>query len=326
MFKHLVVLLALVVSGCSYGGGYSSNREMISDTKKGIVVIMTEKGENSGLGTGFFIGENLIVTNHHVIDDSDNIEVGLETNNETYKAKVLFSDKVSDLALVEIVDYEKFEEENEGNYKNLEFANDYEEGDTVFAIGHPQGQFYSATKGSISFIGRKVDPSPRFMVQTDAQILQGNSGGPLVTEDGKVVAVNDMIMPVTGGTLSYSIDSEIVKKVLEDWKNYGEVRWPALGINLEGTKVGGVMPGSAAELAGIKTGDQIISLIVDGNEVKTLRSYDITNTMGKADYESTFKIIVKDPEGDILDLDITPQYKTSKDFEAAMKDFLNKRE
>jgi S1-C subfamily serine protease len=325
MFKQILasLVMTVVLTGCSVMTSHEDPTEMIEDAKRGIVVIASEsvtnmqtgeKGE-SGLGTGFFIDENTILTNAHVVNEAKNVKVALENSPGMYDATVKYADTSMDVAVLNIKDYDTFTKEND-NIKILSLQEKYEIAEKVYTVGHAWGLFYSVSTGVISYEERKIDGdmSPRFLIQTDAKIYQGNSGGPMLNEDGEVLGINVIMLAQTGGSYGFTIPAKLVDKALNDFEEYNEVRWPTIGVVLEHNTISGFAPESAAETAGLKVGDKIISVKVNDKETTVKSAKDVVMALAVSDYQDNFVFTVQDLEGDEITLDITPTYKTKDDF------------
>lgn len=235
-----------------------------------------------GLGSGVIIDaeKGYVVTNNHVIDDATEIQVTLK-NGRQYDAKVIGSDARSDIALIQIEDAEDLVDIEVGRSGSLRV------GDFVVAIGNPFGLGQTVTSGIVSALGRSglgIEEVENF-IQTDAAINSGNSGGALVTLDGKLIGINTAILGPSGGNIGigFAIPSDMMQNLVDQLVEYGEVRRGVLGIrgdNLtqdiakaldldrtQGAFVAEVMKDSAAERAGLKSGDVIIG--IDGDNVRT---------------------------------------------------------
>jgi serine protease Do len=228
-------------------------------------------------GSGALISEDgYIVTNNHVIDGADDINVTL-SNQKSFKAKLVATDPSSDLAIIKI------------EAKGLPFllygnSDDAQVGQWVLAVGYPLTLEATVTAGIISAKGRTLDINRRqskspveSFIQTDAAVNPGNSGGPLISTDGKLIGINSAIASPTGSYAGYSftIPVNIVKKVTADLMKFGTVQRAYLGINYapsnlsddvkkqngikdgEGVYVTGVTKDGGAAAAGIKDGDFI---------------------------------------------------------------------
>lgn len=236
-----------------------------------------------GTGSGVIINDKgYIITNNHVIDNADEIEVTLY-DNESYKATVIGTDPTTDLALIQI---------KADNLKTMSLVNsdDVEVGEWVLAVGNPLGLNSTVTAGIVSAKARNININQdRFAVesfiQTDAAINPGNSGGALVNLDGNLVGINTAIASRTGTYTGYgfAVPSNIVTKVVEDLLKYGNVQRGMLGVSIRtmdsnlakekdvdfasGVWVEQVGEESAADKAGIEAGDIILK--VNGIETHT---------------------------------------------------------
>ena len=231
--------------------------------------------EKVASGSGVIISENgYIITNMHVINDAKEIEVVLN-DKRTYTAEILGTDPNSDLALLKI---------DASKLKYLEFANSNELkiGQWVLAVGNPFNLSSTVTAGIVSAKSREInilnDGGIEAFIQTDAAINPGNSGGALVNTDGDLVGINTAIHSNTGSYTGYgfAIPSNMVKKIIEDLKDFGEVRRAYIGIHIldlnagvakeldlddaNGVFIAKVLKNSAAEKAGIKSYDVITKI------------------------------------------------------------------
>jgi serine protease Do len=233
----------------------------------------------NSLGSGVILDpQGLIVTNHHVIVDADEIRVVLSDRRE-FEASVVLSDEHSDLAVLKI-------DLHGGHLPALALgdSDSLEVGDLVLAIGNPFGVGQTVTSGIVSALARSIGAADfRSFIQTDAAINPGNSGGALIDLDGNLVGVNTAIFSRSGGSmgLGFAIPSAMVRVVLEAARHGGKFARPWLGASgqpvtadlAEGLKLDhptGVLlkevtPGSPAAAAGLKTGDVILAL--DGHEI-----------------------------------------------------------
>jgi serine protease Do len=228
----------------------------------------------NSLGSGVIVtNEGHIITNSHVVDQVDEIEVQL-SDGRTKKARLVGSDSQVDLAVLKI---------DEPGVKPLQLGDSdaVQAGDMVLAIGNPFGFEETVTEGIISSKGRpnRVDGFGDFL-QTDAAINPGNSGGPLVNLTGEVIGINTAIISRTGGSqgIGFAIPSNTVKVALESLLKKGRIIRGYLGIqaqvkpqnfaaNEDGVVVGDVLPGSPAADAHLQKGDVIRKF--NGREVKS---------------------------------------------------------
>jgi Do/DeqQ family serine protease len=246
-----------------------------------------------GAGSGVIISEDgYIVTNNHVIEGADEIEVTLH-NNGSYKAKVIGADPSTDIALLQIR-----KDDLEGvSFGNSDLA---EVGEWVMAIGNPFNLNSTVTAGIISAKGRNINiindkSAIEAFIQTDAAINPGNSGGALVNLNGELIGINTAIASPTGAYAGYgfAIPANIVNKVVEDLMKYGMVQRAYLGIMIrdinsdlvkeeklkrnEGTYVDSLIAKSAAAEAGILAGDVITEI----NDIPVMRSSDLMEQVGR---------------------------------------------
>ena len=235
----------------------------------------------SSLGSGFIIDKTgYIVTNNHVIKDADQIKVILH-NDQEYDAKIIGSDPVTDLALIQI---------DAKDLKPLKFGSskDAQVGSWVVAIGSPFGLEQTVTAGIVSAKGRIIGSGPYDdFIQTDASINPGNSGGPLLNMDGEVVGINTAIVK-SGQGIGFAIPSDLATSVIDQLKDAKRVSRGWLGVSIqdvsqemseyynldpnEGVYVAKAYEDNPAYEAGIRQGDVIIS--VEG--VKINSSRDLT--------------------------------------------------
>lgn len=239
-----------------------------------------QKRVRKGLGSGFIISsDGYIVTNYHVVKGAQKITVKVQ-NEKEYKAKVVGTDPVLDLALIK-VDAEDLEHVYFGDSDNINV------GDWAIAIGNPFGLSHTFTVGVISHAGRRnIDPHGiGHYIQTDASINRGNSGGPLLNINGEVIGINRMIFSQSGGSIGigFAVPVNSAKNVIQQLKEHGKVKRGWLGVQVQerlspefrkelgiekgqGVFVAQVQEGSPADKAGIREQDVILSL--DGKEIK----------------------------------------------------------
>jgi serine protease Do len=228
--------------------------------------------DRRGTGSGFiFEADGYIITNHHVVENADQIIVRLADRRE-FEAELIGSDPLSDIALLKI-DASKLPTLEFGDSKSLR------PGQWVVAIGSPFNFEQSVAAGIVSATGRSTN-SQQYVpfIQTDVAINPGNSGGPLLNLEGEVVGINSWILSSSGGSigLSFSIPIETASSAVKQLREHGKVSRGLLGVivgpvtremaeamDLErpvGALVNDVNPDSAAERAGILPGDVILEL------------------------------------------------------------------
>lgn len=224
--------------------------------------------QQTSLGTGFIIREDgLIVTNNHVVQGAEIINVQLsEKSQKTYEAVLVGSDQRTDIALIKIKANVKLPVAVLGNSKDVQV------GQWVAAFGNPFGHGHTVTKGIISSLGRSIEEINKIpLMQTDASINPGNSGGPLVDSKGLVIGVNSAIDARAQG-IGFAIPIDEVKKIIPDLESRGSIRKGYIGIQL------GDLDPSAAEYLGLEAnvGTVIAGLDRSGPAAQAgLRLYDI---------------------------------------------------
>ncbi|GAB3214673.1 Do family serine endopeptidase [Pseudaeromonas pectinilytica] len=248
------------------------------------------------LGSGVIIDSDkgYVITNFHVIQEADEIKVTLKDGRE-FTAKKIGEDQQSDIALLQI-------KAKDLNQVKLANSDQLRVGDFAIAIGNPFGLGQTVTSGIVSALGRSglnIENLENF-IQTDAAINSGNSGGALINLRGELIGINTAILGPNGGNIGigFAIPSNMVKDLTDQIIKYGEVRRGVLGVmggelttdlakafgydKQNGAFVSQVMPGSAADNAGIKAGDIIVS--INDNPVRSfgeLRAKVATMGAGK---------------------------------------------
>mgnify|MGYP004465655443 FL=1 len=263
-------------------------------------IFMNRQGTAEAEGSGIVISEDgYILTNNHVINSSSSssyYEIGTASkvsvylyNDETeYDAKVVGTDEQTDLAVIKI--------EKDGlTAAELGDSDSVNVGEFAMAIGNPLGMQSSVTGGIISAVNREVtdsDGKTYKLIQTDAAINSGNSGGALVNSKGQVIGVNTLKVSATGVEgMGFAIPINSAKPIYEQLIQYNKVKRPYIGVRgrdldadtakknnlVEGIYVASVDEYSAAEKAGIKSGDVIVK--ADGKDVKTMTELnEVKNT------------------------------------------------
>ena len=242
-------------------------------------------------GSGFVISpDGYIVTNNHVVKGATSVTVTLD-DGTTLKARVIGHDAGTDVALLKVKPSAKL------SFIQLGESNDVEPGEWVIAVGNPYGLGGSVTAGIVSARGRDIGDGPYdSFLQVDAPINRGNSGGPLITQDGKVIGVNTAIFSPSGGSIGigFAIPSDIVKNVVDQLEKTGHVVRGYLGVTAQavsptmakalnlpagdrgadaGALVASVQSNSPAEKAGLKAGDVITT--VNGQKIADPRELAI---------------------------------------------------
>ena len=226
-----------------------------------------------GLGSGVVVStDGYLLTNHHVIDNATDIKIEF-ADGRTFNAKLVGSDQASDLALLKI---------DAANLRPLTLGDSdaVQVGDIVLAVGNPLGIGQTVTSGIVSAKGRSTgvgDGSYEDFLQTDAPINQGNSGGALVNTKGELIGINSQILSVSEGNIGigFAIPANMARHVMDELRTEGRVRRAQLGVTVQqvtsdmaaslglsetrGAIVSSIESGSAAEHAGLKRGDVIVS-------------------------------------------------------------------
>ena len=228
-----------------------------------------------GMGSGVIISKDgYIITNYHVIENATTIEI-TTNNNKSYKADLIGSDEVADIAVLKIDSNETFP------YIRFADSDQTKIGEWVLAVGNPFNLTSTVTAGIISAKSRDLndyDSKNQSFIQTDAAVNSGNSGGALVNTSGDLIGINTAITSGTGGFVGYSfaVPSNVARKIFEDIIEFGNVQKGLLGVTgfglnsrnadelnillTEGFYVNDVEPSMGAATAGIKKGDIILSL------------------------------------------------------------------
>ena len=269
----------------------------------------TEQRIEQSQGSGVIFADGLVITNAHVVNDSDRIIIGL-TDGRKFKGKVIGQDLISDLAIVKLLGQGPWPKAIIGNSDQIQV------GDWAIAVGNPYGLENTVTLGIISNLNRNVSQlgiyDKRFnLIQTDAAINPGNSGGPLLNENGEVVGINTLIRSGPGAGLSFAIPINKAQEIARQLIKTGKVTHPMIGISLinelstkineNKVKVGYVVPNSPAAKSGIQVGD--IVLKIDQNDIK--KSSDVINEINKNGINKFAKIIIK-RNNKIIKLNIKP--------------------
>ena len=245
----------------------------------------------SSLGSGVIISpQGYILTNNHVVDGADEIQVALN-DGRSASAAVVGTDPETDLALLKI---------NLTQLPTIVFgrADELRVGDVVLAIGNPFGVGQTVTQGIVSATGRQqlgISTYENF-IQTDAAINPGNSGGALINTEGQLAGINTAIVSRSGGSqgIGFAIPANLAKEVMEQILKQGRVIRGWLGINAqditpnlaesfgirghEGAIVSGVYPGSAADHAGLRPGD-VLMRVGDKAVTDALSAMNITASL-----------------------------------------------
>lgn len=246
--------------------------------------------EVGSAGSGVIVDaeRGYILTNHHVVENADKIEISL-FNEDSLDAEVIGSDALTDIALLK-VDPDGLTELPIGDSTAVEV------GDFVIAIGNPFGLGHTVTSGIVSALGRTGISRNGLedFIQTDASINPGNSGGALVNMRGELVGINSAIISGSGGNvgIGFAVPSEIARSIMRQILDFGEVRRGLLGVTIQtmdtesaealgtdidrGALITGIAPGSAAEDAGLQVDD----IITGVNSKRIDSNRELANAIG----------------------------------------------
>lgn len=237
------------------------------------------------IGSGFVVEGGMVVTNKHVVSDTQASYKVIDYNDEEYVVEKIYRDPINDLAILQIAGGDKLKTLELGDSDSLKV------GQFVIAIGTALGEFrHTVTTGVVSGLGRGIVAGDGFsdfeqldnVIQTDAAINPGNSGGPLLNSAGQVIGVN-VAVSSSGENIGFALPINVVRESLENFEATGRFSRPMLGVSYrmiskdtailnevpEGAYVIDVMAGSSADEAGIEPGDIITE--VDGQKVGEIK-------------------------------------------------------
>ncbi|WP_027369642.1 DegQ family serine endoprotease [Desulfovermiculus halophilus] len=260
---------------------------------------LPQKRREQALGSGFIISrDGYVVTNNHVVEKADEIQVILKGGDDSFPAEIVGRDPETDLALLKI--------EAERDLPTLGFGNSdqLQVGQWVMAIGNPFGLDHTVTAGIISAKGRVIGAGPYDnFLQTDASINPGNSGGPLLNMEGEVVGINTAIV-AAGQGIGFAIPASMAEEIISELKSHGSIKRGWLGVSIQdvdqntakalglteakGALVASVTEGDPADKAGIRPGDVIVA--VNGTSIQD--AHELTRTIGALPPEDKIKLTI----------------------------------
>jgi len=287
-----------------------------------------QKRKASALGSGFIIdAKGIVVTNNHVIKGAEDIMVTVNGEKE-YEAKIIGSDPLSDLAVLEIQSKDKFAPVKFGDSDKARI------GDWVLAIGNPFGFGGTVTSGIISARNRSIGLA-RYedYIQTDASINQGNSGGPLFDMNGDVIGINTAILGREGSIgIGFAIPSNSAKKVISQLIKFGETKRGWLGVRIQvvtkeiadveklekpmGALIASVAKNSPSDKGGLKAGDIILEF--NGTLIKEMK--ELPRIVAQTEVGKTVKVKIWRNEKEITKKITLGRLETSEDFKEEKKE------
>ncbi|QND47520.1 Do family serine endopeptidase [Rhizobium lusitanum] len=255
----------------------------------------------SSLGSGFVIDPTgYIVTNNHVIEGADDIEV-IFPNGNKLKARLIGTDTKTDLSVLKVESKRPLVSVKFGDSAKMRI------GDWVMAIGNPFGLGGSVTVGIVSARGRNINAGPYDnFIQTDAAINKGNSGGPLFNMKGEVIGINTAIISPSGGSIGigFSVPSELAEGVVKQLMDFGETRRGWLGVRIQpvtddvanslgldgakGALIAGIIKGGPVDNGSVKAGDVILKF--DGKDVDDMR--DLTRIVAESSVGKEVDVVI----------------------------------
>jgi len=311
--------------------------DVIEKSKPAVVSVVAERTvvnpflrsattQSSGIGTGFIVEGGLVFTNKHVVDADAKYSVLLNDGETSIQVIDVQKDPLSDFAILKLeTQNDKLPQLNLGDSDNLKV------GQTVIAIGNVLGEFSNtASKGIISGIGRSIIAQSGAygaselldnVIQTDAALNPGNSGGPLLDLDGNVIGIN--VARAGAENVGFSIPINSIKSVYESYQNFGEIKRPYLGVSYRmntapqsklnrvpvGAVIEQILPSSPAEKAKLEEGDVILKI----NDISLDKDNTLTRVISKLKVGDIVKLTI-DRGGDemILDLELQAAGETVK--------------
>lgn len=313
----------------SYGGSNSEPKESGEEQYFDPFDFFHDRGIPQGpqeaSGSGVIITpDGYIATNNHVVERASKVEVVLN-DKRTYIAEVVGTDTETDLALLKI-------DESELPFLSFGNSDDIRVGEWVIAVGNPFNLTSTVTAGIVSAKGRNInllrqntEYAIENFIQTDAAVNPGNSGGALVNTRGELIGINTAIASQTGSYAGYSfaVPVNIVRKILDDIKKYGEVKRAILGVRIQditselaekegikdykGVFVPEVVEGSAADKAGVKKGDIILKV----NDIEVNSSSSLQEQISKYYPGQKVKLLIN-RQGNTKEVEVVLRSKDGK--------------
>jgi S1-C subfamily serine protease len=268
----------------------------------------TERSQGSGV---IFQSDGLILTNAHVVEGTERVNVGLQ-NGKRVEGRVVGRDRLTDLAVVRLSGSGPWPVAPLGNSDNLQV------GDWAIAVGNPYGLDNTVTLGIVSSLNRNarklgIMDKRLDLIQTDAAINPGNSGGPLLNASGEVVGINTLVRTGPGAGLGFAIPINRARQISAQLISTGRATHPMIGVGLDavrnqagdevmaGARVVAVQPGGPAAAAGLRPGDVITA--VEGNRISG--PGDVINAVDRAGVGRSLRFSLQ-RGGESLQLTVVP--------------------
>lgn len=281
--------------------------------------VMTQSFETmdiqSGMASGFIWNKDgYIVTNFHVVQQGNKFAVTLQ-KGRTVTAKIVGAFPRKDIAVLKIEDAQTLKDLNTNGFEHFGIADSskLKVGQKTFAIGNPFGLDRTLTSGIVSAVGREIPGIAgkiHNMIQTDASVNPGNSGGPLLDSNGQLIGMNTMIFSTSGNSagIGFAVPSNDISRIVEALIKDGKIKQAGIGVqvfsdmiaeslNIKGVIISTVIPGSAAKTAGLKgtyrddEGNIHLGDIITEINNQTVKSYDdLNNAMEKVKIGDTVTI------------------------------------
>lgn len=305
------ITTSAVVAGPANGGPMVPEGSPFEDFFRDFMDRNGQGGQNAprrseALGSGFVISEDgYIVTNNHVIENADEIEIEF-FSGKRLDAKLIGTDPKTDIALLKVESADPLPFVQFGNSDLMRV------GDWVMAMGNPLGQGFSVSAGIVSARGRALSGTYDDYIQTDAAINRGNSGGPLFNMDGQVIGVNTAILSPNGGSIGigFSMASNVVTKVVDQLKQFGETRRGWLGVRIQD-----VTPDVAEAMGLAEAKGALVTDVPDGpaKDAGILAGDVITNFAGQtvADTRDLTRRVADAPIGEAVPVIVLREGKTT---------------
>jgi len=302
--SRFLSLLVLMIIGGSLLGCRPDMPKLAADRMRGTVIILAQSEQSqedeSGLGTGFFIDDNLIVTNAHVVAKKNNLKIIGYRDGKAYDAKVIAADQSADIAILKLDDWDDFKKNAKPVILRWGDSRSVLVGHKVWSIGNPYGLTWTMAEGVVSSKLRQAKQDRSFYIQSTTQIYPGNSGGPLFDLNGDVIAINSAIVGKEG-YFGMSIPSDYARKVVSDLNKVGRINKARIGISLSesddkhGIKVRSIEASSTSIAAGLLPNDIIKAIRTKSTQGKFVDIFEADELISET--------MLLDP-GDMIDLKI----------------------